>query len=137
MMAWISPGFTVSDSPWRISPSSTRSARCLTATRKFAFFRVSFVPRQASKDGAKLTDRSLERDRDQLLRFDREFHRQLLQHVFDETVDHQADGLFLAQAALHAIEQNILGNLRGGSLMLEQCRGVLGFDIGHGVCAAF
>src|ERR1700730_6945097 len=58
-----------------------------------------------------LSDRTFQRDRNQLLRLDREFHRQLLQHVLDKTVDHEADGFFLAQPALHAIEQHVLGNL--------------------------
>src|ERR1700759_4377090 len=83
-----------------------------------------------------LTDRSLKRDRDQLLRFDREFHRQLLQHVLDEAVDHEADGFFLRKSALDAVKQHVLGDLRGGGLVLEQRRGILGLDIGHGVRAA-
>ena len=62
-------------------------------------------------EGRELTDRAFERDRDQLLRFDREFHRQLLQHVFHKTVDHETDGFLLRQPALHAIEQHVLGNL--------------------------
>ena len=80
---------------------------------------------------------ALQRDRNQLLRFHREFHRQLLQHILDEAVDDKANRLFLAQAALHAIKQHVLGNLRGRRFMLEQRGGVLCFDIRHGVRAAF
>src|SRR4030088_3445267 len=53
-----------------------------------------------------LSNRSLQRNRDQLLRLDRELHRQLLEHILDEAVDHEADRLFLRQPALHAIEKH-------------------------------
>src|ERR1700722_2206652 len=76
--------------------------------------------RPAASSGSGLPDRTFQRDRDQLLCLDREFHRQLLQHVLDETVDHQADGFLLTEPALHAVEQYVLGNLRGGGLVLEQ-----------------
>src|SRR5689334_11658128 len=72
-----------------------------------------------------LPDAALQRDRDQLLRLDRELHRQLLQHVLHEPVDHEADGFFLRKAALDAVEQHVLGNLRGRRLMLEGGRRIL------------
>src|SRR5262249_10326348 len=40
-------------------------------------------------------------------------------------------------AALAAIEQGVLGDLRGGGLVLEHGGGVLRLDIGHGMGAAF
>src|SRR6476469_8407473 len=58
------------------------------------------------------TDRAFEADRDQLLRLDREFHRQLLQHVAHEAVDDQRRRLFRRQAPLQAIEQLVFGDLR-------------------------
>src|ERR1700704_4911794 len=127
MIAWTSPGFTVSDSPWRISRSSTRTCRFLTSSRDIRFFRFLFLvlrsaARRVSKDVADnlsshpsrrlltqppqdevLSNRTFEADRNQLLRFHRELHRQLLQHVLHKAVDHEADGFFLAQAALHAV----------------------------------
>src|ERR1700722_16940906 len=81
-----------------------------------------------SKEEA-LTHASFETDRDQLLRLGRELHRQLLQHVLDKAVDDEADGLLLAQPALGAIEQHVLGDLRGGRLVLEGRRRVLRLDI--------
>src|SRR5580700_2863790 len=64
-------------------------------------------------------DAAFQRDRDQLLRLDREFHRQLLQHVLDEAVDHERGRLLRRQPALPAIEQHLLGDLRGRRLVLE------------------
>src|SRR5258708_3843754 len=110
MMACTSPLFTVSDSPWRISRSSTRTCRFLTSSNDILIF-----PKSSS-------NRSFKTDRDQLLRFHRKFHRQLLQHGLYKTTDHEADGFFLTQAALHAVEQHVLGNLRGGRFVLEQRR---------------
>jgi hypothetical protein len=45
-------------------------------------------------------DRPLQADLDQLLRFHRELHRELLQHLAGEAVDNEAHRLFLVQAAL-------------------------------------
>src|SRR3954469_15105724 len=103
MIACTSPGFTVSDSPWRISRSSTRTCRFLTSSNDIIFFRCFPRPeerrRRVSKDVAELfplilragrfarppqdevlSNRTFQADRDQLLCLDREFHRQLLQH---------------------------------------------------------
>src|ERR1700675_1943936 len=86
MIACTSPGFTVSDSPWRISRSSTRTCRFLTSSKDII---SSVHSRPSSAVGAAqramgLSNRTFEADRNQLLRFHREFHRQLLQHVLDE-----------------------------------------------------
>src|SRR5216684_557067 len=139
MMACTWPLFTVSDRPWRISRSSTRTCRSLTSSIGIIFFRLLLAraaPKALSKDEA-LTHAPFQRDRDQLLRFHRELHRQLLQYVFHKTVDDEADGLLLAQPALDAVEQDVLGNLGGGRLMFEGRGRVLGLDIGHGMRAAF
>src|ERR1700748_3709519 len=96
MIACTSPLFTVSDSPWRISRSSTRTCRFFTSSRDIIVFRLSSL-RLGSAEGRgskgewyvsihpsrrlltrppqdeALTDRPLQRDRDQLLRFHREF----------------------------------------------------------------
>src|SRR6478752_4409385 len=142
MIACTSPGFTVSDSPWRISRSSTRTCRFLTSSNAVIFFLCFPRPeqrrRRVSKDVAEifplilrdgrfarppqdeaLSNRTFEADRDQLLRLDRELHRQLLQNVLDEPVDDEADGFFLRKPALDAVEQHVLGNLRRGRLVLE------------------
>src|SRR3954466_16178450 len=122
MIACTSPGFTVSVSPWRISRSSTRTFRSFTSSRDIVFRSLFLVLRSAvrrvSKDVADnlssgpsrrpltrppqdegLANRPFQRDRNQLLRFHRELHRQLLQHVLHEAIDHQADSFFLREAA--------------------------------------
>src|SRR3954452_2459212 len=53
-----------------------------------------------------LSNRSFKADRDQLLRFNRKLHRQLLQHVLHKPIDDQTDGFFLRQPALGAVEQH-------------------------------
>src|SRR3977135_2696250 len=168
MMACTSPLFTVRESPWRISRSSTRTCRFLTSSSGITFFHFFLVLRSAEGASRRtgptiffshpssrppralvrlaatrppqdesLSDRAFQRDRDQLLRLDRELHRQLLQHVLYKAIDHKTDGLFLPQPAPRAIKTHILGNLRGGRFVLEQRGGILRFDIGHGVRAAF
>src|SRR6202162_3414831 len=129
MMACTSPLFTVSDSPWRISRSSTRTCRSLTSSSGitiFRFFRLLFPRpeerrRRVSKDerpqsllssfetaatrppqDEELSNRTFQRDRDQLLRLDRALHRQFLQHILDEAVHNQADRFLLAQRTLPA-----------------------------------
>src|ERR1700753_1162556 len=98
MIACTSPLFTVSDSPWRISRSSTRTCRFLTSSSAIILFHLDPRPeerrRRVSKGVAdirslahpsrrrlrdllrmrSLSNRSLQRDRDQLLRLDRELH---------------------------------------------------------------
>src|SRR5215475_8255947 len=92
MIAWTSPSFTVSVSPWRISRSSTRTLRSFTSSNAMIFFHLSPGPEERRsarlkgqgqkftlpipsrrplerppRDQAELADRSFERDRDQLL----------------------------------------------------------------------
>src|ERR1700730_8268344 len=86
--------------------------------------------------GAASADAPFERNRDQFLRFHREFHRQLLQHIAHEAVDDQSRRLLAREPALHAIKQLILGNFRGRRLMFELRAGGLRFDIGHRMGAA-
>src|SRR6187551_2841398 len=55
MIACTSPGFTVSDSPWRISRSSTRTFRSLTSSNDITIFRFPRPEerrRRVSKDVA-------------------------------------------------------------------------------------
>src|ERR1700742_1166263 len=104
MIAWTSPSFTVSDSPWRISRSSTRTCKFLTSSSDIQLpFKTNRRAPPAEACNAASADAAFQRNRNQLLSFHREFHRQLLQHILNEAVDDQANRLFLAQAALHAI----------------------------------
>src|SRR6516225_5922611 len=155
MIACTSPSFTVSESEWRISRSSTCTFKFLTSSKAITFFPFSPRPEEHRERGPKgvvdfsslkagllnllqvLSNRTFERDRDQLLRFHREFHRQLLQHVLHKAVDDQPNRFFLGEAALRAIEQHVLGYLRGGRFVLEQRRGILRFHVRNGVGAAF
>src|SRR5215471_5123214 len=113
MIACTSPLFTVSVSPWRISRSSTRTCRFFTSSNAIISTSVCLLvsrerqPRASRRPAS--ADAALQRDRDQFLRFDRELHRELLQHVLDEAVDDEADSLLLAQATLNAVEQHVLG----------------------------
>src|SRR5437763_1707954 len=97
-----------------------RSSTCVTDIRRGSAFGLApqddeFIlrpvilrwprKRPSNECGPKLAYAALQRDRDQLLRLDREFHRQLLQHVLDEAVDHERDRLLGREPALAAIEQ--------------------------------
>src|SRR5436190_17321812 len=134
-----------------------KEAQCSTTGSQFAEFGYISPSHQAADQGRKcssdrnkqkdrkwrkpdehedvaehwLSDAALQRDRDQLLRFYRKLHRQLLQHVLHEAVDHEANRFFLAEAALDAIKQHVLGNLRRRRFVLERRRRILRLDIGH------
>src|SRR5882672_1450401 len=106
MIACTSPLFTARFRPLRIFLPSTSTCRSWMSNKGIRI--ISLV--QASSRGKPrkmraewLSDRAFQADRDQLLRLDGEFHRQLLQHVLDEAVDHQRGGLFRREPALPAI----------------------------------
>ena len=81
-------------------------------------------------------DAAFEADRQELLRLEGKLHRQLLEDILAEAVDDQAHRVLLAQPALAAVEQHVLGDFRGGGFVLEHRRGILRLDIGHGMGAA-
>src|SRR5260370_4995447 len=103
MMAWISPALTVRSRPWRIF-------RPAISARRPRISRSGVIGNclRYMVDTTPSPDAAFQRDRDQLLRLNREFHRQLLQHVLDKAVDDNADGFLLAQPRLHAVEQHVL-----------------------------
>src|SRR5919199_6616058 len=82
------------------------------------------------------TDAPFEADLQQLLRLDRELHRQLLQHLAAEAVDDEADRVLLRHAALAAVEELVLGDAAGGRLVLGLRRHAAVLDVGHRVGAA-
>src|SRR5438046_10285899 len=87
MVACSSPWFTVSYSPWRISRSSTRTCKSLTSSSAVILFPSSRnyrPPPLCGGSSGQLTYGTFQRDRNQLLRLNCKFHRQLLQHVLDE-----------------------------------------------------
>src|SRR3954452_16129296 len=72
----------------------------------------------------------------QLLRLDREFHRQLLEDLLAEAGDDQRPRILVRQAALSAVKELVLADLRRCRLMLDAGRGVAHLDIGNGMRAA-
>jgi hypothetical protein len=92
MMAWTSPaGLTTRSMPLRIGLSPIGDARV-----QIRMSNMGFIP-----------PTSFEADREQLLRLDREFHRQLLQHVLAEAVDDQRHGASSARAGRAAGNRTI------------------------------
>ena len=68
--------------------------------------------------------------------FNREFHRQFIQNVLSIAVDYQADSFFRRDAALVAVEQLVLRNLRCRGLVFENAAVVAAFHVRPGVRAA-
>ena len=82
-------------------------------------------------------DRAFKADADQFLGLDGEFHREFLHHFLAEAVDDQRHGVFLADAALKAIEKLVLGDPRGCRLMLDLRARIARDDVGNGMRPAF
>src|SRR6266567_7465765 len=117
MMAWISPASTLRSRPWRIFRPAISARRPRISRSGVIGDCLHYMV-----DTASSSDTAFQRDRNQLLRFHRELHRQLLQHILHKPIDDEAYGFFLGEPALHTIEQHVLRYLRRGRLMLEQRR---------------
>src|SRR5262245_59916324 len=110
MMACTSLAFSVRSMPRSISLSSTRAWRLeILSISSLAPTEVPSVglgsiskPTDGLPWGGSLPDTSLEAHPEQLLRFDRELHRQLAEHFLAESVDDHVDRVFRGQAALFA-----------------------------------
>src|SRR5688500_11102664 len=90
MIACTSPGFTSSDRPLRISRPATRAWRLSIFSISF-FHRVGLTPPPCvfvitGCQVAALADGAFEAHFQQLLRLDRELHRQLAEHLLAEAV---------------------------------------------------
>src|SRR4029077_16877072 len=119
MMAWTSPAFTWRSMPRRISLSSTLACRFLISR---------IIPsRQLSADDP------LQAHAQQLLRLDGELHRQVQEHLLAEAVDDHVYRGLRGQAALLAVKNLVLADLRGGRLVLPLRAGVLHLDVREGV----
>src|SRR5437588_3003323 len=116
------PGFD----PGTSRPSSTTQSRCPRMAGSSPAMTIVYC-------SGSLTDAAFEADGQQLLRLDRELHRQLLQHLFAEAVDDQRQRVFVRKAALAAVEQLVLADLRGRRLVFDAGRRVAHLDIGHRV----
>src|SRR5215510_6383556 len=112
MMACTSPAAILRSRPFRI---------CLPATVTWRFWISSILTFFLSGIS---TDAAFEADADELLGFDGEFHGELLQHFLAEAVDDQGHRVLGRQAALPAIEELVLADLRGRRLMLDARRAV-------------
>src|SRR5678815_1824751 len=66
-----------------------------------------------------LSNAALQRNAQKLLCFDGEFHRQLLEHFLAEAIDDQAHRVFGRNAALSAIKDLVLADLRRRRLVLD------------------
>src|SRR5690606_6492642 len=77
----------------------------------------------------KLADRALEADVQQILRLDRELHRQLLEDLAAESVDDHIDRVFLGEAALPTVEELVFADLGGRRLVLDARRALPRLDI--------
>src|SRR5688572_13997607 len=83
-----------------------------------------------------LTYRTFERHREQLLRFHRELHRQFPEHFLAEAADDHVHRVLGADAALAAVENLVLADLRRRRFVLHLRRGVLDLEVGERVGAA-
>jgi hypothetical protein len=73
----------------------------------------------------------------QLLGLHRELHGELREDLLAEAVDDHGHGVLGVQAALVAVEDLVLTDLRGGRLVLQLTRrGIADLDVGKGVGAA-
>ena len=72
----------------------------------------------------------------QVLRFDRELHRQLLEHRLAEAVDDHVHRVLLRDPAAAAIEELVVGDLRGRRLVLDDRGRVADLHVREGVRAA-
>src|SRR3954468_2548201 len=83
-----------------------------------------------------LTDTAFQRDSEQLLRLHRELHRQLLENLSAESADDHRHRVLGADAALLAVKDLILTDLRRRRLVLEGSGVVLHLDVRERVGAA-
>src|SRR5437660_1612211 len=116
MIACTSPLFTERSMPRRISrPSGSRACRFLISSI-ISTISVPTIgqaaepvsPVLSGADQAASTDAALEAHGEELLRFDRKFHRQLFQDLLAEAIDDQRHRVLDAEPALPAIEQLIV-----------------------------
>jgi hypothetical protein len=96
MIAWTSPGLMVSDRPLRIGLSATVAS----------------------------PDAPFKADAQQLLRFHREFHRQLLSTSRAKPLTISATALPASSPRCMGIEQLIVADLAGGGLVLDLALGL-------------
>src|SRR3970282_506644 len=121
MIAWTSPAFTVRLTPLRISLSPTFARRSRTSSSAI----VVPPPPPGSAHGP-LEGQA---DLDELLRLDRELHRQVQEHLLAEPVHDHVRRVLRRDPALLAVEQLVVPDLRRRGLVLERRRGLVHLDV--------
>src|SRR5882672_6861459 len=121
MIACTSPAGTCRLRPFRISRSPTRACK---------FSIVSIAGNSLSAYGA------FEAHVQQVLGLDGELHRQFLEYFAAKAVHDQVHRVLFGEAALPAVEQLILADLRRGGFVLDARGTVARFDVRERVRAA-
>src|SRR5687767_420739 len=150
MIAWTSPALTVRSTPLRICLSPTRAWRFLISSRGAIV--ASYVARATSPvipflvpghgrsrpchDSQPLTDAAFQAHAQQLLRLDRELHRQLAEDFLAEAVDDHVHRVFQRDAARLAVEELVLADLARAGLVLGAAGRVAHLDVRLRVRAA-
>src|SRR5579864_1082750 len=122
MIACTSPAPTVSVTPLRISLPSTLA--CRSSMRRSGGVLVALVLLVcviASLIAS--SHRPFEAHREQVLGFDGELHRQLLEHRLAEATHDHVDRVLLRDSPCQAVEELILADLRGACFVLHSGRG--------------
>src|SRR5436190_5821681 len=119
MMAWTSPALTLRSMPRRSGVLPTCTWRLWISSMVMS-----------------LADAAFQTDAEELLRFHGELHRQLTEDLPAESADDQVHGVLGREAALAAIEDLVLVDLRGGRLVLHSRRRVLDLQVRECVGAA-
>src|SRR5437667_740856 len=119
---------------------STRASGLSVAAANSGAVDMKITPVSQRDPGApiipSLTNATFEANGKEFLRLDGEFHRQLFQHLFAETVDDERQRVLAREAALVAIEHLVVADLRRRRLVLDaRCR-VTDLDVRHRVGAA-
>ena len=87
--------------------------------------------------GMQLSHTAFKTHAQQLLRFDRKFHRQFVKHLLAEAADDHVDGVFQRDAAGLAVEELILADFAGEASCSTRALRVLHFDVRRRVRPAF
>src|SRR6266851_9768149 len=134
IMECTSPAFTLRLMPLRISWLSTLTWRFLISSKLIPFLSLDFC--NFMRQSSDLSDAAFQADAQQFLRLHGKLHGQLAEHTLAEAVHDHRYSIFCLQPALSQVEELVVADFRGGSLMLHARGGVPHLDVGEGVGAA-
>src|SRR4051794_40524844 len=109
MRAWTSPGSMVKSIPRSIALPAMPACRFLISSMTFSF----------ARSGRSSTDAAFQAHSKQFLGFHGKLHRQVEKDLLAEAVDDQVHGVLGGEAALPAVEDLVLTNLRRRGLVLH------------------